>query len=84
MPCGKEAIAVFLAENLPRVGGSYRQFSERRALGEGSSRRFFGGGFAEPAACEGGLAKGSKVWKSTEKTSKKVAKKGTKWYPGGT
>ena len=75
MSWGKAAIADFLAENLPRVGGSYRQFSERRALGEGSSRRFFGGGFAEPAACEGGLAKGSKVWKTTEKPSKKVPKR---------
>ena len=47
MPCGKEAIAVFLEENLPRVGGSYRQFSERRALREESHRRFFGREFAE-------------------------------------
>ena len=47
MPCGKEAIAVFLAENLPRVGGSYRQFLERHVLGEGSHRRFFGREFAE-------------------------------------
>ena len=54
---------------------SYRQFGERRALGEGSSHRCFGGGFAEPAACEGGLAKGSKVWKTTEKPSKKIPKR---------
>ena len=47
MPCGKEAIAVFLADNLPRVGGSYRQFLERHVLGEGSHRRFFGREFAE-------------------------------------
>ena len=41
---------------------SYRQFLERHTLGEGSYRRFFGREFAEPAACEGRLAKGSKVW----------------------
>ena len=41
--------------------GSYPQFLERRALGEGSYRRFFGREFAEPAACEGRLAKGNKV-----------------------
>ena len=37
---------------------SYRQFWERRALGEGNYRQLFGREFAEPAACEGGLAKG--------------------------
>ena len=41
--------------------GSYPEFLERRALGEGSYRRFFGREFAEPAACEGRLAKGNKV-----------------------
>ena len=41
--------------------GSYPEFLERRALGEGSYRQFFGREFAEPAACEGRLAKGSKV-----------------------
>ena len=57
---GKAALADFLAENLPRGEGSYRQFWERRALGEGSYRRFVGGEFAEPAACEGRLARGAR------------------------
>ena len=55
------AMADFLADNLLRGEGSYRQFWEKRALGEGSYRRFFGREFAEPAACEGRLAKGNKV-----------------------
>ena len=58
---GKAATPDFLAVNLPRGEGSYRQFWERRALREGSYRRFFGREFAEPAACEGRLAKGNKV-----------------------
>ena len=74
VPWGKAAIADFLAENLPRGEGSYRQFLERRALGEGSYRRFFGREFAEPAACEGRLAKGSKVWKTTESSLEKDPK----------
>ena len=64
---------------------SYRQFLERRARGEGSSRRFFGREFAESAACEGRLAKGSKLRKNTKKPSKKVPKRvqnGTLEAPG--
>ena len=41
------AMADFLAENLPRGEGSYREFLEMLALGEGSYRRFFGREFAE-------------------------------------
>ena len=74
VPWGKAAIADFLAENLPRGEGSYRQFLGRRALEEGGYRRFFGREFEEPAACEGRLAKGSKVWKSRENPSKKMPK----------
>ena len=74
MPWGKAAIADFLAENLPNGEGSYRRLLKRRALGEGSYRRFFGREFTELAACEGWLAKWSKVKKSTENPSKKVPK----------
>ena len=71
------------------LGGGGEQLSpiflERRARGEGSSRRFFGREFAEPAACEGRLAKGSKLRKNTKKPSKKVRKRvknGTLEAPG--
>ena len=64
---------------------SYRQFLERRALGEGSYRQFFGRESAEPAACEGRLAKENKGKKSIENPSKKVpkvVKSGTLEAPG--
>ena len=42
-----------LAKEHEEWESSYRQFWERRALGEGSYRRFVGTEFAELAACEG-------------------------------
>ena len=80
VPWGKAAIADFLAENLLRGEGSYRQFWEKRALGEGSYRRFFGREFAEPAACEGRLAKGNKH-KKVQKIFQKKHQKRSKMLP---